>query len=283
MTVRGAPAIGVAAAGGLALAAREAAFARADDRAAFDAALDEAAAGLAQTRPTAVNLTWAIGELRGLWRRCDAAPAGVLAHPARPGPRDPRRRHPPLLRHRRLRRAALQGRRHHPHPLQRRRARHRRLRHRAGRHPRLPRTHGGAVSVFVDETRPWLQGARLTAWELVVEGIDYSVIADNMAGHFMSAARSTASSSAPTASPPTATPPTRSAPTRGRPGQGARHAVLRGRAAVDRRPRHRRAAPTSPSKSATPARSRTSAAAQSPPDGSCSPTPPSTSRRSQLS
>ena len=74
MTVRGAPAIGVAAAGALALAAREAAFAQAGDRAAFNAALDEAAAGLAQTRPTAVNLTWAIAEMRGLWQRCDAAP-----------------------------------------------------------------------------------------------------------------------------------------------------------------------------------------------------------------
>ncbi len=45
--------------------------------------------------------------------------------------------------------------------------------------------YGGAVSVFVDETRPWLQGARLTAWELSVEGIEYTVISDNMAGHFI--------------------------------------------------------------------------------------------------
>jgi methylthioribose-1-phosphate isomerase len=42
------------------------------------------------------------------------------------------------------------------------------------------------VSVLVDETRPWLQGARLTAWELQVEGIAYHVISDNMAGHFLS-------------------------------------------------------------------------------------------------
>ncbi|NIP40449.1 MAG: S-methyl-5-thioribose-1-phosphate isomerase [Candidatus Aenigmarchaeota archaeon] len=41
------------------------------------------------------------------------------------------------------------------------------------------------ISVFVDETRPRLQGARLTSWELKNEGIDYSVIADNAAGHFM--------------------------------------------------------------------------------------------------
>src|SRR5665647_2640211 len=44
--------------------------------------------------------------------------------------------------------------------------------------------HGG-ISVLVDETRPWLQGARLTAWELGVEGIPYRLISDNMAGHFI--------------------------------------------------------------------------------------------------
>jgi methylthioribose-1-phosphate isomerase len=45
----------------------------------------------------------------------------------------------------------------------------------------------GSISVFVDETRPWLQGARLTAWELQVEDIPYRVIADNMAGYFLHA------------------------------------------------------------------------------------------------
>src|SRR5207249_11332948 len=41
---------------------------------------------------------------------------------------------------------------------------------------------GKAVAVFADETRPFLQGARLTAWELVRDGIQTSVITDNMAG-----------------------------------------------------------------------------------------------------
>ncbi len=41
------------------------------------------------------------------------------------------------------------------------------------------------IFVFVDETRPRLQGARLTAWELDQEGIDYAIIADNAAGYFM--------------------------------------------------------------------------------------------------
>jgi len=41
------------------------------------------------------------------------------------------------------------------------------------------------IFVYVDETRPRLQGAKLTSWELKNEGIDYSVIADNAAGHFV--------------------------------------------------------------------------------------------------
>ncbi len=44
---------------------------------------------------------------------------------------------------------------------------------------------GKAVFVWVDETRPRLQGARLTAWELAGEGVDHRVIPDNAAGHFM--------------------------------------------------------------------------------------------------
>jgi len=45
---------------------------------------------------------------------------------------------------------------------------------------------GKEITVYVDETRPYLQGARLTAWELEQEGIPYYLITDNMAGHFMS-------------------------------------------------------------------------------------------------
>ena len=44
---------------------------------------------------------------------------------------------------------------------------------------------GKNIFVFVDETRPRLQGARLTAWELSNEGIPHALIADNAAGHFM--------------------------------------------------------------------------------------------------
>lgn len=50
---------------------------------------------------------------------------------------------------------------------------------------RYAKKEGKNIFVFVDETRPRLQGARLTAWELAQEGIDHAVIADNAAGYFM--------------------------------------------------------------------------------------------------
>ncbi len=51
---------------------------------------------------------------------------------------------------------------------------------------RFAKKEGKNIFVFVDETRPRLQGARLTAWELGQEGIDHAIIADNAAGHYMS-------------------------------------------------------------------------------------------------
>ncbi len=50
---------------------------------------------------------------------------------------------------------------------------------------RQARDNGKKMHVFVDETRPRCQGARLTAWEMTMEGISHSLIADNAAGHFM--------------------------------------------------------------------------------------------------
>jgi methylthioribose-1-phosphate isomerase len=44
---------------------------------------------------------------------------------------------------------------------------------------------GKKIRVYADETRPFLQGARLTAWELMEDGIDTTVICDNMAAHLM--------------------------------------------------------------------------------------------------
>ena len=100
----------------------------------------------------------------------------------------------------------------HPDALQRRRPGDRRVRHGARRDPRGRRS-GKENAVLADETRPFLQGARLTAWELVQGRHRTTVITDNMAGAMMRLGQIVWSSSAPTASPPTATSPTRSAPT----------------------------------------------------------------------
>ena len=50
---------------------------------------------------------------------------------------------------------------------------------------RVAKENGRRFFVYVDETRPRLQGARLTAWELVQEGIDHAIITDGAAGHFL--------------------------------------------------------------------------------------------------
>lgn len=50
---------------------------------------------------------------------------------------------------------------------------------------RIAHNTGTKLFVYVDETRPWLQGSRLTAWELEGEGIPYTIIADNAAGYYM--------------------------------------------------------------------------------------------------
>jgi S-methyl-5-thioribose-1-phosphate isomerase len=50
---------------------------------------------------------------------------------------------------------------------------------------RVAKRQGKRVFVYVDETRPRLQGAKLTAWELLNEGIEHAIIPDNAAGHFM--------------------------------------------------------------------------------------------------
>lgn len=52
---------------------------------------------------------------------------------------------------------------------------------------RIAHKTGKNINVYADETRPYLQGARLTAWELLQDGIPVTLICDNMAGHFMKA------------------------------------------------------------------------------------------------
>lgn len=159
MVVRGAPAIGVAAAYGMALAAL-----RGDD-------LTEAERVLAASRPTAVNLPWALAAMRD-----DPTPARARALHAEEVDR--------------CRRMAA-------HAAELFRPGSSALTHcNAG--GLATAGYGSAVGalraaaergllerVFVDETRPLLQGARLTAWELEQAGIPHAVIADSAAGALM--------------------------------------------------------------------------------------------------
>ena len=168
LAVRGAPAIGVAAAYGLAVEAR---------RGASPERLREAAELLARARPTAVNLAWAV---RRMSRRF-GGPAGAIlaeAHAVRDEDEAACRRigalGAPLL------------------PPEARVLTH----CNAGALAtaaygtalgivRAAREAGRLEHVFADETRPFFQGARLTAWELQRDGIPVTILTDGMAGWLM--------------------------------------------------------------------------------------------------
>jgi methylthioribose-1-phosphate isomerase len=161
MAIRGAPAIGVAAAYGLALAAESG-----ED-------VDDAAAHLAAARPTAVNLPWALEQMRGdpspararalhdeeveRCRRMAAQTADLLG----PGTR--------ALTHCNAGGLATGGYGSAVGALQ------------------TAWERGLLERVWVDETRPLLQGSRLTAWELEAAGIPHAVIADAAAASLMAA------------------------------------------------------------------------------------------------
>jgi methylthioribose-1-phosphate isomerase len=161
MAVRGAPAIGVAAAYGLALAVL-----RGED-------VELAERTLLSARPTAVNLAWALGQLRedptpenarALHREEVDRCRRMAAHAADlfgPGTR--------ALTHCNAGGLATGGYGSAVGAL------------------RAAWERGLLVHVFVDETRPLLQGARLTAWELEAVGIPHSVIADSAAASLMAA------------------------------------------------------------------------------------------------
>jgi methylthioribose-1-phosphate isomerase len=189
MVVRGAPAIGVAGAMGVALAARNAAATSAT-RQAFDAEMGRAIAELRDARPTAVNLAWAVDRLAGIVADHEGTPpeiADELDAAARAVHSDE------------VNRCLAIGR--HSLPLFTRGARI--LTHcNAGALAtggygtalgvvRAAHAADPGVSVVVDETRPLLQGSRLTAWELEQEGIPYTLITDNMAAMLMSEGRVT--------------------------------------------------------------------------------------------
>jgi S-methyl-5-thioribose-1-phosphate isomerase len=163
MTVRGAPTIGAAAAYGMALA-----WMAGED-------LDKAAQAIKSTRPTAHDLFYAVDAMLSkrdgdLAEAADAYADSIVTMCKSIGEHGA-----PLVR---------EGSKVLTHcnagalatvdfgtalaPM--------RVAHRAGRR----------FFVYVDETRPRLQGAKLTAWELLNEGIDHAIIADNAAGHYMS-------------------------------------------------------------------------------------------------
>ncbi|BDG03305.1 S-methyl-5-thioribose-1-phosphate isomerase [Anaeromyxobacter oryzae] len=168
LTVRGAPAIGVAAAYGIAVEAR---------RGADVARLRAAAELLVHARPTAVNLAWAV---RRMGRRIGLGAEVILAeaHAIRDedeaacrrigalgAPLIPPRAH--VLTHCNAGALATAG---------------------YGTALGVVRAAveaGNPISVFADETRPFLQGARLTAWELHRDGIPVTILTDGMAGWLM--------------------------------------------------------------------------------------------------
>lgn len=181
MVVRGAPAIGAAAAYGLALAAFQSS---ARDPNSLRADLKTAAETLVEARPTAVNLSWALKRVlsyvAGLGGSADELRQAVLAEAERIADEDVE--------------------------INRRMAEHGAaliadgdvIIHHCNTGAlatvdwgtalgviRMAFEQGKKIHVLVDETRPRLQGSRLTAWELSQYGISYDIITDNAAGYFL--------------------------------------------------------------------------------------------------
>jgi methylthioribose-1-phosphate isomerase len=182
MVVRGAPAIGCAAAFGIALEAKRQ---ERGTRAEFDAAMEIAFKNLAASRPTAVNLFWALERMREAlgaekrndpkWAAARLAEAALALFQA------------DLETNRAIGRAGAalvpDGARVLTHCNTGSLAT-------AGHGTALgvirsARDQGKRVSVIASETRPYLQGARLTAWEMIQEKIPVTLITDNAAGHLM--------------------------------------------------------------------------------------------------
>ena len=185
MVIRGAPAIGVAAAMGIALGMERS---KATGTRQFAAEFQKTCDLMAATRPTAVNLFWAIERMKRSFR--DGALAGESveqlqdAAAARGATRFTTRTSPAAARSARYGAALV--------PSEARILTHCNAGAlaTAGYGTALGVIRGAVeagkrVRVLADETRPFLQGSRLTAWELVRDGIDTTVITDSMAGALM--------------------------------------------------------------------------------------------------
>jgi methylthioribose-1-phosphate isomerase len=183
MIIRGAPAIGVAAAMGVALGVAQAAE---DD---LDAQVETICQALAGTRPTAVNLFWAIDRMKALYGTLRGRPIAEIRRALIEEAQRIREEDITICR-------AI-GRNGAPLVVDDKTV----LTHcNAGALAtagygtalgviRAAVEAGKRIDVFADETRPFLQGARLTAWELEQDGIPITLITDNMAGHFMKSGR----------------------------------------------------------------------------------------------
>ncbi len=180
MVIRGAPAIGVAAAMGVAIG-----VAGADQSAPLDPQVEAICKELASTRPTAVNLFWAIDRMKKLYAQ--------LRDQSYEQIRDGLIREAILVREEDIAINKAIG--QHGGPLIPDGATV--LTHcNAGALAtagygtalgviRAAVESGKKIDVYADETRPFMQGARLTVWELQHDGIPATLITDNMAGHFL--------------------------------------------------------------------------------------------------
>jgi methylthioribose-1-phosphate isomerase len=183
MVIRGAPAIGVAAAMGVALGVAQAGSTDLDPH------FEEICETLARTRPTAVNLFWAIGRMKRVYAESRVLPQPQLSA-----------RLVAEAQQIRLEDIAINqaiGRNGAPLVPDGKTV----LTHcNAGALAtagygtalgviRAAISAGKNIDVFADETRPFLQGSRLTVWELQQDGISATLITDNMAGHFLKSGR----------------------------------------------------------------------------------------------
>ena len=186
LKVRGAPAIGVAAGFGAYLAALEIAEIIGDDRNAFDAEYNKALEKLNAARPTAVNLSWATSEMWAVVENNkDNSPSAIVEKLKQAsmkiyeGDIDTCRRigehgfsllKPSMtcLTHCNAGKLATAGIGTALAPIY------------------VAKEKGYEIKVYCDETRPLLQGARLTAWELTEAGIDTTLACDNMVFSLMS-------------------------------------------------------------------------------------------------
>jgi methylthioribose-1-phosphate isomerase len=182
MVIRGAPAIGIAAAMGIALGIKTT---RATEIEKLDKELDHICVTLSKTRPTAVNLFWAVERMRAVYTRTRSQGFEQICKAL-------------ISEAQRMHREDIQANRDMGRYGQELIPDGARILTHCNAGALATAGYGTAlgviraaveagkqVHVFSDETRPLLQGARLTAWELNKDNIPVTVIADNMAGHFM--------------------------------------------------------------------------------------------------